>query len=339
MAASRILTFTDPDSYQAAIRVANVEVYPTGRGDFRAGLMQVDLRKVWLQRGRDNLPRIAQGAIGPTRAVFEFPTRDQASFWHSGIEVSPGDIIFNHAGAVHRRSAGPCHWGTMSLTPADLSAAACALTDHDISLPSSTQAITPSRPLMARLLNLHDNAAQLARIAPERLEHPEVARALEQSLLHTMIRCLTENAAGRRRAANLRHAAIIARMEEFLALNLDRSVYLHEICAAARASERTIRDCCVEHLGIAPVRYLWLRRVHLARRALLHADPAKASVTEIATDHGFWELGRFSVRYRGLFGEPPSATLRRASNGHGVLRNRPFDLRDPDFTLLTAGRA
>jgi AraC-like DNA-binding protein len=51
--------------------------------------------------------------------------------------------------------------------------------------------------------------------------------------------------------------------------------------------------------------------MHLARRALLRADASAATVTMVATDHGFWELGRFSVEYRGLFGESPSASLRR----------------------------
>jgi AraC-like DNA-binding protein len=62
---------------------------------------------------------------------------------------------------------------------------------------------------------------------------------------------------------------------------------------------------------MSPKRYLWLRRMHLTQRALRNADPEMTSVTEIATNYGFWELGRFSVTYRQLFGESPSITLRR----------------------------
>jgi AraC-like DNA-binding protein len=55
--------------------------------------------------------------------------------------------------------------------------------------------------------------------------------------------------------------------------------------------------------------------MHLARRALRIADREATTVTEIATNYGFWELGRFSVAYRALFGESPSASLRRPSDG------------------------
>jgi hypothetical protein len=44
--------------------------------------------------------------------------------------------------------------------------------------------------------------------------------------------------------------------------------------------------------------------------ALQHGDPPESTVTRIATDHRFWELGRFSVTYRALFGESPSEALR-----------------------------
>jgi AraC-like DNA-binding protein len=62
---------------------------------------------------------------------------------------------------------------------------------------------------------------------------------------------------------------------------------------------------------MSPMKYLRLRRMNFARRALRMGDPATTTVTEIATDYGFWELGRFSVSYQALFGETPSASLRR----------------------------
>ena len=77
---------------------------------------------------------------------------------------------------------------------------------------------------------------------------------------------------------------------------------------------------------MGPIRYLSLRRMHLARRALLRADPSTATVTRVATDHGFWELGRFSVAYRGLFGESPSESLRRPADQPPEFLNRPSSL-------------
>jgi AraC-like DNA-binding protein len=62
---------------------------------------------------------------------------------------------------------------------------------------------------------------------------------------------------------------------------------------------------------MGPKQYLLLRRMNLARHALSVGDPLVTTVTEVATEHGFWQFGRFAGDYKFLFGELPSVTLRR----------------------------
>jgi transcriptional regulator GlxA family with amidase domain len=80
-----------------------------------------------------------------------------------------------------------------------------------------------------------------------------------------------------------------------------------------------MRNCCQEHLGMPLNRYLTLRRMYLARRALEQADPAATRVTDVATEFGFWEFGRFAVTYKSAFGESPSTTLRKNYNSFPVI--------------------
>jgi len=105
------------------------------------------------------------------------------------------------------------------------------------------------------------------------------------------------------------HAIVMRRFRRVVEENPEEPLYIPEICKAIRVSPRALLLCCQEHLGMGPKRYLLLRRMHLARRALRQATPGTTSVTEIATRHGFWQLGRFAVKYHSLFGESPSATL------------------------------
>jgi len=73
MPSSRILDFNDPYEYQRAIRAGNgVEVFPTTKGDFRAELVQINLDGLWMQRGRESLPRIVHAAVNADRVGIEF---------------------------------------------------------------------------------------------------------------------------------------------------------------------------------------------------------------------------------------------------------------------------
>jgi len=332
MPSSRVFSFTDPHRYQASVRGAEVQLFVTTKGEFCAELTQINLHKVWMQRACETLPRVMHSAVSKKRAPVVFLSHaNQAAMQHSGMEVPPGAIVVDGLGAVHHhRSWGPCHWGSMSLTPEDLAEAGRVINGRELAVPSVTHLIRPAPSVMQRLLSLHESAARLAKTAPDRLAHTEVARSFEQAMIHAMVRCLADRPVDRR-AATRQHGVIIERLANLVQVNHDRPLYLAEICAATGASESTLRRCCQEHLGMGPVRYLWLRRMSLARTALLQADPTTATVTGIATGHGFWELGRFSVGYRALFGETPSASLRRPPDGRCTGANRPFDLPVTDF--------
>jgi AraC-like DNA-binding protein len=67
------------------------------------------------------------------------------------------------------------------------------------------------------------------------------------------------------------------------------------------------------------------------RRALLRADPSTSIVTRLATDLGFWELARFSVAYRALFGESPSEPLRHSPDDPKIFLNRPLSLAGANY--------
>jgi AraC-like DNA-binding protein len=109
-----------------------------------------------------------------------------------------------------------------------------------------------------------------------------------------------------------RSAVVVRRFMEVVERDLGRPLYMLDICMEIGVAGRTLRKYCLDHLGMAPSQYMWLRRMNLARRALAQAHRNAASVTEIANEFGFGELGRFAVRYRQLFGEAPSVTLRRS---------------------------
>jgi AraC-like DNA-binding protein len=315
MSLSAVQTFSDPDEYAAAIRATKTEFTVNGRGQFAAKLIRIDLHRLWMQRASDNLPRISHPTNIAGRAVVSFRTQPGPSLLTDGLEMQPTDIVRHSDGpSYYRRSSGLAAYASMSLPVEAMVSCGAAIAGIDLAPPKDPLIHTPARSAMIKLQRLHAAPGRLAENAPEIIANPDAARGLEQALIEAVVGCLDDRGDREPRLAQGQHAMVMRRFHRVVEENMGDPLYIPEICTAIGVSESTLRMCCQEHLGISPKRYLLLRRMALTRRALRQAKQDATSVTATATRYGFWELGRFAVVYRSLFGESPSATLHRPLN-------------------------
>jgi AraC-like DNA-binding protein len=314
MPSSALREFTDPDDYAAAIRLTRSEMMVTRRGDFAAKIVWIDLHRLLMCRFSDNLPRVAHVANTAERAFVSFPTKPGPSLFTGGLEMHQTRILrYSRAQEHHSRSSGSAGLASMSLPIEDMAAVGQAMGGCDLSPPRDAILVTAPPDAMARLQRLHAAAGRLAEEAPEVLANPDAARGLEQALIEALVECLGRGRECEHTLAQGQHAIVMRRFRRVLEENPEQPLYIPDICNAIKVSDRTLRMCCQEHLGMSPKRYLLLRRMVFVRRALRAAGPDAATVTDVATRYGFWQLGRFAVDYRSLFGEAPSATLQRQS--------------------------
>ena len=312
---SAVRNFQDPWQHQAFFRGADMRALVTATGEYRSALTRIDLHRLWMQQSEASLPYIMHLTNTFNRCAIGFVADpQQAPSYHNGSQILPNTIVVASIGSDHHcRVMGPSRFAMMSLTPADLAVASHALTGRELTGPLETRHIHVSDQAITRLRRLHETACHLAADAPEILAHPNVAKALEEELIHAMVGCLVEAAVSERKTSSHLRMPVMQRFERAIGEAEDQPLYLAEVCAKIGVQERTLRNHCLEYLGMSPHRYLWLRRMDQARRALSLADSEEKTVTTIANDCGFWELGRFSVAYRKLFGESPSTTLRKAA--------------------------
>jgi AraC-like DNA-binding protein len=307
----RIIDSTDPERYGASIRPITSDFTITGRGAFHARSILFDLGRVYAQRGRERLARIKRADV-PRPGVM-FLTEPGPSVFLNGAEIGINQIAILGAGESYiSRSSGATRWGAMTLAKDDMDALCMILPGSGTQRVSGVTVITPPPASLARLRSLHNYMGRLAETNLEVLTDTELAHDIEHSLIVAMQGILSTDAE-RRDSLQRQHRQIVA--NRFLGLIRAQPQGRLRITSMDRqlgVSGRTLRGACREILGVSPLQYVTLRRMQMVRCVLQQADPAVCRVTDVATENGFWELGRFAVKYRQLFGESPTTTLKRS---------------------------
>ena len=304
----------EPEEAAAALDPTKVEIVLMGSGQFAESFVSIDFSRLRLHSFHESLPRLVQVDRPPDRAYIGFlPDEliDPIVVDGLGIDVDSLLQFGSERQSIHR-SFSPTAWANVSIGHAELDRLSSGIGGHDLAAGRTPRLLMPDSIKMRRLRALHASVITLAKQSPELLSEPELPRSMEAAVMEAMVDCLGSPEQQRHSPTQLRHAAILARFRELLDANLDRPLYLPEVCAAIGVSQRSLLYCCQDFLGMPPKRYFFLRRMHMVRRVLLGSDRHTTTITAVATRHGFWEFGRFAVQYRMLFDEMPSETLRRS---------------------------
>lgn len=87
---------------------------------------------------------------------------------------------------------------------------------------------------------------------------------------------------------------------------------VEDLASAADVTSRTLLRMFRQQLGIGPASYLKMRQLNIVRRALRGELGSSSKITNIMSEHGVTEFGRFASEYKALFGERPSDTVARS---------------------------
>ncbi|MEY8120231.1 AraC family transcriptional regulator [Falsihalocynthiibacter sp. BN13B15] len=113
---------------------------------------------------------------------------------------------------------------------------------------------------------------------------------------------------------------IIRSAESYMHENLRAPIMIEDIACAAGTSVRNLQGAFRNRYGRSPMTVLRDLRLELAWEEL--SNPTQTTrVTDVATELGFFHLGRFAEIYRKKFGCTPVETLRAALPTEGF---RPF---------------
>ena len=150
-----------------------------------------------------------------------------------------------------------------------------------------------------RFITTHYGAAGLSR--------------LEHTLTHLILSCLERSDTQRPRGPRNKRMMALHKTLEMVEQTPPAELCLSNLVAQAGVSRRTLEYAFLDGLGVSPASYLKAIRLRSLHKELLTRQAKNTSVAELCLHNGFSHLGQLSADYRDMYGELPSATLRRGT--------------------------
>lgn len=304
--------FEEIDALTEAIRQWDLDFIQLDRGRFDGSLFQMLWNGIEIQRARFGRAIEQRGSAPEGVWTFGIPASPRFSILWRGHRAGGSNImVFPPGGELYSVTdpdfdvftfSVPRHWLAEVAAVAGLPELGHARLSGEV-FRCDDGAMNRLRSLLKRVAAPYESSGGAE---PGLCPKEELEFELPAALLSTLFcgRVAPAFPTSRLRSRALRQA------EQFINEHSDQPLRVSELCRATDVSERTLRYAFMEKFGIGPKAYLAARQLDLVKKALRRAEPAAASVAEIAGRCGFWHMGQFAADYRRQFGTRPLATLR-----------------------------
>ncbi len=136
-----------------------------------------------------------------------------------------------------------------------------------------------------------------------------IIKELEDLLMSSLITALVDNQT-KRGPYQGQYNKYVEIAAEYLTANLKSPIQSKILAKISGVSYRTLSRAFIKRFGITPLGFLRERRLYAAREQLIRSSPYEVTISNVAEEFGFNNLGNFSIQYKKLFGESPSETVR-----------------------------
>lgn len=103
------------------------------------------------------------------------------------------------------------------------------------------------------------------------------------------------------------------KMDRYISDNIKEDISADDLAQLIKVSKRTVYGIFSRYKSVTPNHYIKQKKLLTIHRIIQINSKDFRNITEIALDHGFMHLGRFSNDYRKMFGELPSETYKKSN--------------------------
>lgn len=296
----------DPDQFREVVDRSHLEHTMVAPAPCLAEIHRTVTPNYSSDSGFYSFPVLVRGQFAPGRICIGISRGTESPTWVNGIELTQPSLQIYAEGAEMLYKAGKrTNWMAFSISREEFQEAALRLLGRELQLPSSGLSDIQIDEATANRLFSHSRS----RLVPS-LPEEESEGVLFTEIIYSIAASEpdhSDNSIENHR----RHLDLVTRADSVIRGSIGLPYSSEVLCQSLGTTERTLQIHFRRAFGMSPK--AWFQRLSLnrAHSQLMRAEDEPGAIARIAMQCGFDHLGRFSQKYKELFDELPSTTLRK----------------------------